>query len=526
MTYDPRQSFKAQQAAYSRAAGTQTSKQQGLAAPTPDYSSSAYDSGGYDEIKLPSAGKVDQKIKTGLGSPSSGTDKKDDRNLDQKIYDGMKYYGAKFLGLDKPDPRADDMFLLDVYGGDDMFVIPEPTPVSVTAIGEGTYDFIDMSKYGTDKNPSQPRTQPNMDTTPQIGGYDEAPVLTQPKGLMSPPDPEVPDVNIVDDEMARIAGQTTATKSDPNTYTVTSGDTLSEIARDYGKTVEELVKINNIKDKNKIEVGQVIKLEADFDDPTEATAAGASEAAAVFSDTTNAIYNDFVNDRQEGDKPHVGQDNKNITLAGGIVADGLKYDGKDFTQGANVVTNFDASKLDTSGASKTVGSKTIKRSNYTSDEQFSKAVIKAFEDEAKKQAGTNWAEMDEGAKKAVVKIGWNKGANWYKGKSAKAIYKELAKEDPEAANLYSKILTGSTVKDGGASIGIAKARANAWNETIDATDGAEITKIVTDNTGSYTKFEYYDSSGNLLHTEETDRVPSIYENKGTTVIEKNSAGQW
>ena len=97
MTYDPRQSFKAQQAAYSRAAGTQTSKQQGLAAPTPDYSSSAYDSGGYDEIKLPSAGKVDQKIKTGLGSPSSGTDKKDDRNLDQKIYDGMKYYGAKFL---------------------------------------------------------------------------------------------------------------------------------------------------------------------------------------------------------------------------------------------------------------------------------------------------------------------------------------------------------------------------------------------------------------------------------------------
>ena len=531
MTYDPRQSFKAQQAAYSRAAGTQTSKQQGISQGrgTPDYSSSAYDSGGYDEIKLPSAGKVDQKIKTGLGSPSSGTDKKDDRNLDQKIYDGMKYYGAKFLGLDKPDPRADDMFLLEVYGGDDMFVIPEPTPMTINYLDDdgdylGSYDFIDMSKLGND--PRQPRTQPNIDTAPQIGGYDEAPVLTQPKGLMSPPDPEVPDVNIDDDEMARIAGQTTAPKSEPNTYTVTAGDTLSEIARDYGKTVEELVKINNIKDKDKILVGQKIKLEADFDDPTEATAAGASEAAAVFSDTTNAIYNDFVNDKQEGDKPHVGQDNKNITLAGGIVADGLKYDGKDFTQGVNVVTNFDPSKLDTSGASKTVGGKTIKRSNYTSDEQFSKAVIKAFEDEAIKQAGTNWAEMDEGAKKAVVKIGWNKGADWYKGKSAKAIYNELAKEDPEAANLYSKILTGSTVKDGGASIGIAKARANAWNETIDATDGAEITKIVTDNTGSYTKFEYYDSSGNLLHTEETDRVPSIYENKGTTVIEKNSAGQW
>ena len=56
--------------------------------------------------------------------------------------------------------------------------------------------------------------------------------------------------------MARIAGQTTAPKSEPNTYTVTAGDTLSEIARDYGKTVEELVKINNIKDKDKILVAK------------------------------------------------------------------------------------------------------------------------------------------------------------------------------------------------------------------------------------------------------------------------------
>ena len=69
MTYDPRQSFKAQQSAYARAAGTQTSKQQGISKGrgTPDYSSSAYDSGGYDEIKLPTASQVDKKI-SGLGS--------------------------------------------------------------------------------------------------------------------------------------------------------------------------------------------------------------------------------------------------------------------------------------------------------------------------------------------------------------------------------------------------------------------------------------------------------------------------
>ena len=47
-------------------------------------------------------------------------------------------------------------FILEVYGGDDMFVIPEPTPVTVTGIGGSTYDFIDMSKLGND--PRQPRT--------------------------------------------------------------------------------------------------------------------------------------------------------------------------------------------------------------------------------------------------------------------------------------------------------------------------------------------------------------------------------
>ena len=309
MTYDPRQSFKAQQAAYSRAAGTQTSKQQGISQGrgTPDYSSSAYDSGGYDEIKLPSAGKVDQKIKTGLGSPSSGTDKKDDRNLDQKIYDGMKYYGAKFLGLDKPDPRADDMFLLEVYGGDDMFVIPEPTPMTINYLDDdgdylGSYDFIDMSKLGND--PRQPRTQPNIDTAPQIGGYDEAPVLTQPKGLMSPPDPEVPDVNIDDDEMARIAGQTTAPKSEPNTYTVTAGDTLSEIAAKTGTTVDDLQELNAIEDIDVIKTGEQLKIPS-------------ARSTKTKEDIVSSIVGDYV--KKTGDAEGV----EVAALGSGIMGTGL-----------------------------------------------------------------------------------------------------------------------------------------------------------------------------------------------------------
>ena len=47
----------------------------------------------------------------------------------------------------------------------------------------------------------------------------------------------------------------------PTTYTVKSGDTLGEIAEKNGTTVNKLMKLNsNIKDKNKISVGQTIKL--------------------------------------------------------------------------------------------------------------------------------------------------------------------------------------------------------------------------------------------------------------------------
>lgn len=50
------------------------------------------------------------------------------------------------------------------------------------------------------------------------------------------------------------------TETKNNTYTVKSGDTLSGIAKKYNTTVDKLVTLNNIKNKNLIYVGQVIKL--------------------------------------------------------------------------------------------------------------------------------------------------------------------------------------------------------------------------------------------------------------------------
>jgi murein DD-endopeptidase MepM/ murein hydrolase activator NlpD len=45
-----------------------------------------------------------------------------------------------------------------------------------------------------------------------------------------------------------------------NTYTVKKGDNLTKIAKAHGTTVAALVKLNGIKDKNVINIGQVLKV--------------------------------------------------------------------------------------------------------------------------------------------------------------------------------------------------------------------------------------------------------------------------
>jgi murein DD-endopeptidase MepM/ murein hydrolase activator NlpD len=49
-------------------------------------------------------------------------------------------------------------------------------------------------------------------------------------------------------------------KAAANTYTVVKGDNLTKIAKAHGTTVAALVKLNGIKDANKIAIGQVLKV--------------------------------------------------------------------------------------------------------------------------------------------------------------------------------------------------------------------------------------------------------------------------
>src|SRR5690625_528358 len=54
--------------------------------------------------------------------------------------------------------------------------------------------------------------------------------------------------------------KSSTSKTTVSTYTVKKGDTLSHIAKRHGTTVNRLASLNNIKNVNKIYVGQKIKL--------------------------------------------------------------------------------------------------------------------------------------------------------------------------------------------------------------------------------------------------------------------------
>uniref|UniRef100_UPI0018F20FB1 LysM peptidoglycan-binding domain-containing protein n=1 Tax=Thermaerobacillus caldiproteolyticus TaxID=247480 RepID=UPI0018F20FB1 len=77
------------------------------------------------------------------------------------------------------------------------------------------------------------------------------------------PAPWVKDTKAFEDFKKRVQAklnQAVATKTNTQYYNVKPGDTLSEIAVKYKTTVQNLVRLNNIKNPNRIYVGQKLKL--------------------------------------------------------------------------------------------------------------------------------------------------------------------------------------------------------------------------------------------------------------------------
>lgn len=79
-----------------------------------------------------------------------------------------------------------------------------------------------------------------------------------------------------------------------STYTVKSGDTLSGIAAEFGTTVSALQSLNNIKNANLIKVGQVIKLKGNISAPSKSAPTSSATTYKIKSgDTLTKIASNF-----------------------------------------------------------------------------------------------------------------------------------------------------------------------------------------------------------------------------------------
>ncbi|MGG4316726.1 LysM peptidoglycan-binding domain-containing protein [Bacillus licheniformis] len=115
----------------------------------------------------------------------------------------------------------------------------------------------------------------------------------------------------------KFVGNTGTVKSEPakedkpeavnagNIYVVQTGDTLSEIAQKFGVTVDNLVAWNNIPDKNKISVGQVLTVKEGTTIYTVKSGDTLSGIASKFGTTTDALAE--LNEINDPNLIHPGQ---------------------------------------------------------------------------------------------------------------------------------------------------------------------------------------------------------------------------
>lgn len=91
--------------------------------------------------------------------------------------------------------------------------------------------------------------------------------------------------------------------SDGKYVTVESGDTLSEIARDYGNgaSYQELAKLNNIKDPDYIRIGQKIYLKEQQSEKKNVSQTAKITSIGVVSDDLTQLYAEWTWDREDTD---------------------------------------------------------------------------------------------------------------------------------------------------------------------------------------------------------------------------------
>lgn len=232
----------------------------------------------------------------------------------------------------------------------------------------------------------------------------------------------------------------------------------------------------------------------------------------IYSSAINNLYTEVG--KVETTEHHLGKADytkQGITLAYGIVPDsGLKYNHngkvidlpandkkgsvwKALTKAGVTTSNFNPDNVITIGAQKDG----IYRSEYVSDEAFTKAVLVKFEEDLKeemKKEGVDYDSIPEKVKGGLVSYTWNAGSHKYK--SMEPAFKEVIKASPDMKVIQKGML--QTYTESGIVIrGLVARRAIDYNLVAEGLNKPTITsytpvKLRNGNAGI--KFTFSDGS--------------------------------
>jgi hypothetical protein len=247
-------------------------------------------------------------------------------------------------------------------------------------------------------------------------------------------------------------------------------------------------------------------------------------------------YTEFMD--IEGDTSHLGgADYKEvgITLPMGIVpTSGLKYTHNgttidlpkdpskrwaELSKAGVTLKNFDASNVDMSQVVKDG----VKRSDYDTDENFTKAVLSKFEDSVIKEIeneGVDVDKLDDATLEGLISLAWNvQGHKW---KDIEPAYKEMVKENPDMTKVQSGMLQVFT-SNGIVVRGLAERRAKDYNKVAEGMGQPTIesytpVKLKNGNAG----FEYAMSDGTTI-TRDTGKDYATKASQGSFKKHLNNA---
>ena len=205
--------------------------------------------------------------------------------------------------------------------------------------------------------------------------------------------------------------------------------------------------------------------------------------------------------KSEGTDIHL--DGRNfLTLPYGIVPDKnsvKKADGTPFDPtGNHKIGQADLSGIDYSKATK-FG---VSRENFSTDEGFAKAVFDEFATRTEKKYGSDFTDLNDGAKQAAYDMSWNAGIESVSWSSVKDMLKESSKKNN--ADKSTDILIGFTTNFRSGTDyprGLLKRRLQTYN--LVAKPGEEATTITTTaimkkNRRTGTKYDIKKSDGSVI----------------------------